>query len=85
MNLTDIHSLTDFQRNVKDHLKHLKETGRPEILTVNGKAAVVVQDGPAGRFAQEVTVSTLRLVAQAAVVVRKSFKIRGKQTTVSRN
>ena len=44
VNLTDIHSLTDFQRNVKDHLKHLKETGRPEILTVNGKAAVVVQD-----------------------------------------
>ncbi len=44
MNLTDIHSLTDFQRNVKAHLKHLKETGRPEILTVNGKAALVVQD-----------------------------------------
>ena len=42
--VTDIHSLTDFQRNVKAHLKHLKETGRPEILTVNGKAAVVVQD-----------------------------------------
>lgn len=42
--LTDIHSLTDFQRNVKAHLKHLKETGRPEVLTVNGKAAVVVQD-----------------------------------------
>ena len=44
VNLTDIHSLTDFQRNVKTHLKHLKKTGRPEILTVNGKAAVVVQD-----------------------------------------
>ncbi len=44
MHLTDIHSLTDFQRNVKAHLKHLKETGRPEILTVNGKAALVVQD-----------------------------------------
>ncbi len=44
MNLTDIHSLTDFQRNVKTHLEHLKKTGRPEILTVNGKAAVVVQD-----------------------------------------
>ena len=43
MNLTDIHSLTDFQRNVKAHLKHLKETGRPEGLTITGKAAVVVQ------------------------------------------
>ena len=47
VNLTDIHSLTDFQRNVKTHLKHLKKTGRPEILTVNGKAAVVVQDAEA--------------------------------------
>ncbi len=44
VDLTNIHSLTDFQRNVKAHLKHLKETGKPEILTVNGKAAVVVQD-----------------------------------------
>ena len=41
---TDIHSLTDFQRNVKSHLKHLEETGRPEVLTVNGKAALIVQD-----------------------------------------
>ncbi len=44
VHLTDIHSLTDFLRNVRAHLKHLKETGRPEILTINGKAAVVVQD-----------------------------------------
>ena len=44
VNMTDIHSITDFQRNVKSHLKHLKETGRPEVLTVNGKAALIVQD-----------------------------------------
>jgi PHD/YefM family antitoxin component YafN of YafNO toxin-antitoxin module len=44
VNLTDIHSLTDFQRNVKTHLKHLKHTGRPAVLTVNGKAELVVQD-----------------------------------------
>ena len=44
INTTDIHSITDFQRNVKAHLKYLKETGRPEVLTVNGKAALIVQD-----------------------------------------
>ena len=44
INTTDIHSISDFQRNVKSHLKHLKETGRPEVLTVNGKAALIVQD-----------------------------------------
>ena len=42
--LEDIYSLTDFQRNAKEHIQRLKETGRPEILTVNGKAEVVVQD-----------------------------------------
>jgi prevent-host-death family protein len=40
----DIHSLTDFQRNTKEHIQRLKETGRPEVLTVNGKAEIVVQD-----------------------------------------
>jgi hypothetical protein len=42
--LTDIHSLTDFQRNAKRHLIRMKKSGHPQILTVNGKAAVVVQD-----------------------------------------
>ena len=39
----DIGSLTNFSRNVKSHIKRLKRTGRPELLTVNGKAEVVVQ------------------------------------------
>jgi PHD/YefM family antitoxin component YafN of YafNO toxin-antitoxin module len=43
----DIGSLTDFARNTKAHLKKLKRTGRPELLTVNGKAEVVVQSAAA--------------------------------------
>lgn len=43
----DIHSLTDFQRNTKAHLKKLKATGRPEVLTVNGKAELIVQNAAA--------------------------------------
>jgi len=39
----DIGSLTEFVRNAKVHLKRLRRTGRPELLTVNGKAEVVVQ------------------------------------------
>jgi prevent-host-death family protein len=39
----DIKSLTDFQRNTRGYLKRLRRTGRPELLTVKGKAAVVVQ------------------------------------------
>lgn len=39
-----IHPLTDFLRNHKAHLARLKETGTPEVLTVNGRAELVVQD-----------------------------------------
>lgn len=39
-----IHSLTDFLRNYKAHIANLKETKAPELLTVNGRAEVVVID-----------------------------------------
>jgi hypothetical protein len=44
LNLKDIHPLTSFLRDHKTHIENLVKTGRPEVLTVNGKAAVVVQD-----------------------------------------
>src|ERR1700746_807903 len=45
MNLTqDIHSLTHFQRQTPEFLPQLKETGPPVVLTINGKAELVVQD-----------------------------------------
>jgi hypothetical protein len=47
INLQDIRSLTDFQRNTRAHLRRLKQTRRPEILTVNGKAELIVQDAEA--------------------------------------
>ena len=43
----DIGSLTDFSRNTKAHLRRLKRTGRPELLTVNGEAEVVIQNASA--------------------------------------
>ena len=42
--IEDIRSLTDFQRNAKTYAKHLKSTGSPMVLTVNGKPGFVVQD-----------------------------------------
>ena len=44
INLQDIHSLTDFARNTKEYAKRMKKTGRPAVLTVNGRAEFVVQD-----------------------------------------
>lgn len=42
-----IYSLTDFQRNARSHLERLKESGQPEILTINGQAEIVVQNATA--------------------------------------
>jgi PHD/YefM family antitoxin component YafN of YafNO toxin-antitoxin module len=47
INMKDIRSLTDFQRNTRVHLRRLNQTRRPEILTVNGKAALIIQDAEA--------------------------------------
>jgi prevent-host-death family protein len=43
----DIQSLTTFRRQSGDFMKHLKKRKRPVVLTVNGKAAAVVQDAEA--------------------------------------
>lgn len=40
----DIHPLTDFKRKTPEFVRRMKKTGHPVVLTVNGKAAVVVQD-----------------------------------------
>lgn len=40
----EIHPLTDFLRNHKAHMSRLKKTRTPEVLTVNGKAEIVIQD-----------------------------------------
>jgi prevent-host-death family protein len=45
MNLDrDIHPLTDFKRNTPEFLRQLKRTGHPLVLTINGKAELVIQD-----------------------------------------
>jgi prevent-host-death family protein len=42
-----IDSLTRFKRQTADYLDRLHETGEPLVLTVNGRAQVVVQDAAA--------------------------------------
>ena len=43
----DIRSLSDFKRNTVDLLDRIRTTGNPMVLTVNGKAELVVQDAGA--------------------------------------
>ncbi|MGK7929100.1 MAG: type II toxin-antitoxin system Phd/YefM family antitoxin [Spirulina sp.] len=47
IDLNEIHSLTDFQRNAKSYLQRAKESQKPIVLTVNGKAEAIVQDARA--------------------------------------
>jgi len=57
----DIDSLTNFKRQTTTYFRQLHKTGSPVVLTVNGKAEVVVQDAAAYR----------RLVERAAQVGRE--------------
>ncbi len=41
---SDINSLSNFKRKTPAFLRQLKETGHPVVLTINGKAELVVQD-----------------------------------------
>ena len=40
----DIHSLSEFKRNTVEFLGQMRDTGHPLVLTINGKAELVVQD-----------------------------------------
>jgi prevent-host-death family protein len=40
----DIHSLSDFKRKTSTYMARLKKSGHPLVLTINGKAELVVQD-----------------------------------------
>ncbi len=40
----NIYPLSDFQRNAREFVVNLQESGQPIVLTVNGKATLVIQD-----------------------------------------
>ncbi len=44
ISLKDIESLTAFKRNTSEYVKMIKKSGNPLVLTVNGKAEIIVQD-----------------------------------------
>lgn len=44
INSKNVYSLSEFQRNAKVHMKRLKKNGKPELLTIDGKPELVVQD-----------------------------------------
>jgi PHD/YefM family antitoxin component YafN of YafNO toxin-antitoxin module len=44
IDLREIKSVTEFQKNIKSYVKKLKSSRSPMVLTVNGRAELVVQN-----------------------------------------
>lgn len=42
--IEDIRSVTELKRNTREIIEHARRTGRPVILTANGKADAVLMD-----------------------------------------
>lgn len=47
INLSNIHSLSEFQRNTKQYVQQMEQSEKPIVLTVNGEAQLVVQNAKA--------------------------------------
>jgi prevent-host-death family protein len=62
-----IDSLTNFKRQTAAYLHRLHETGKPVVLTVNGKAQVVVQDAAAYQELLEAAAKAERAETIAAI------------------
>jgi len=65
IDLREVRSVTEFQRNIKEYVERLKETKTPLVLTVNGRAELVVQDAASyqvllDRLEQADTVAAIR-------------------------
>jgi hypothetical protein len=67
---TDRHTLSDFHRNARNRIEHLRKTGRPEILTVDGRAELVVQHAEAYQ-------RLLDLVANAGAIIGTERGLQG--------
>jgi prevent-host-death family protein len=74
IDITDgINSLTNFKRHTGSFLRQLQDTGTPVVLTVNGKARLVIQD--AASYQQLLDLAER---AEAAQAVRESLDAFGR-------
>lgn len=67
IDLRDIHSLSDFQRNAKQYIARLQESHKPVVLTVNGEAALIVQDAES----YQALLEELEIARSAAVIQQR--------------
>ena len=84
MKLTDdIRSVTDLKRKTREILDQVRRTGRPVILTVNGKADAVLMDAKtfetrlaAGNLARELGMSSEKVDEMMHAVIEACINAR---------
>ena len=71
IDVREVRSVTEFQRNIKEYVGRLKRNKTPLVLTVNGRAELVVQDAESyqtmmDRLERAETVAAIRRGAEQA-------------------
>lgn len=94
IDLREIRSVTEFQRNAKEYVGRLKDSKTPLVLTVNGRAELVVQDAGSyqellDRLEELETVAAIRTGLEDAKEgrvqpARKTLKSLGKRLGIQR-
>lgn len=72
----DIDSLTEFKRHSSDKVEKLKKSRRPLILTINGKAELVVQSAEAYQSIMDEISYFEHLAVEAGVKSMKAGRTR---------
>lgn len=94
IDLRKVRSVTEFQRNVKEYVGKIKDSRTPLVLTVNGRAELVVQDATSyqellNRLEELETVAAIRVGLQDAKEgrvqpARKALKNLGEKLGIQR-
>ena len=94
IDLREVRSVTEFQRNAKEYVGKIKGSKTPLVLTVNGRAELVVQDAASyqellNRLEELETVTAIRVGLQDAKEgrvqpARKALKNRGAKLGIQR-
>ena len=69
----DIRSITDLKRNTREILDHIHASGRPVVLTMNGRADSVIMDAKVWeRYLQAGNMARLLAVAEGEIAEKKT-------------
>ena len=95
IDLREIRSVTEFQRNAKEYVGKLKDSKTPLVLTVNGPAELVIQDaasyqGMLDRLEELEAVAAIRIGLQdlengRVRPARKALKALGERLGIQRS